>query len=126
VKDMRITKQVRQQSILYRTGQKLKFWIPPVFVLLGSITILGTQLFQDNLTHTGYVRILAIAIVVDAVGLIFPLFAISCPRCGAKWLWLAYSRSPGKWYQWLLSQSACPNCGYAGNAKCSGAGSTSP
>lgn len=52
---------------------------------------------------------------VGAIGVaffVFPCVSIRCPRCNAKWFWLTLAKfRVGKRNTWLLSRTACPQCG---------------
>jgi DNA-directed RNA polymerase subunit RPC12/RpoP len=43
--------------------------------------------------------------------------AVRCPRCSARWLWMAVSeQSHTRYLKWLAELNACPRCGYPGTA----------
>jgi hypothetical protein len=41
--------------------------------------------------------------------------AVRCPQCGLRLFWYAVSsKECGSWFGWLLNNSCCPKCGFAG------------
>lgn len=56
----------------------------------------------------------AIGGIVLGLGSFFAMcLSIHCPRCGARWMWIAVSKQQhlGLW-NWLCAQKVCPKCGY--------------
>jgi hypothetical protein len=60
-----------------------------------------------------YAATILLGVIVGMFSFLFPAISIRCPYCGARWLWLAASKKhDAGWFDWLMSQSTCPICGY--------------
>jgi DNA-directed RNA polymerase subunit RPC12/RpoP len=102
-----------KDSIIYRTGQVWKLQS-----LLGAGISAATMLIAYLYGDSGwFMPLIYFATVLAAVSLATPFF-IRCPNCGVRWFWLATSKKHAEgWYNWLVSQSKCPRCGYNGVGK---------
>jgi hypothetical protein len=105
---------IRSESALFRTGQVWKFWLMPIGTILGAVILLWTEAHKNSLSGSEFFMALIFSVLVEAISLIFPIIGIRCPRCGARWLWIAVSRSGNdKWFHQLF-QTSCPSCGFNG------------
>jgi hypothetical protein len=102
---------ISKDSIVYRTGQLWKLRsLSGVYV--SAAIMIGAQWFRDS---NWFQPIVYFGTLVAAASLAIPGWGIRCPRCGARWFWLAISQKHTEnWYKWLTSQSTCPVCGYNG------------
>ncbi len=100
----------KDASILYRTGQIWKFRVMYLFTLLGIALVIGAQWFKDS--GSWFVGMDIAGCLAILVGLAFPMLAVKCPECRARWYWMAVSKKHDTHaFRWLASQAACPACG---------------
>jgi hypothetical protein len=101
-------------SALQRSGQTWKFWIISVGVLIGFVVIVFANLFRNELPDRLFPIEMIFASFVIAFTFCFTALSIRCPRCQARWYWLAISK--GESTTWLdrITLSTCPICGYPG------------
>jgi DNA-directed RNA polymerase subunit RPC12/RpoP len=104
--------------IIAKTGQ-----LPRLFTGLGliasgglvnlaSIILVGSRAVTEE--HW-LVSLQLPAALMALIGFVFLCMAIKCPKCGAKWIWMAVSGKLGAHpLDSLTDLSACRNCGYRG------------
>lgn len=101
----------RDESILYRTGQKWKFWLMPLCVWVGIAMMLIASWLKDRLETSWLLGAIFFAALMILGGFVLPAIIIKCPNCGARWFWLAVTKQQSKnWFRWLF-QTGCPVCG---------------
>ena len=101
--------ELKQTSVLYRTGQGWKMWIPILLQLLLFVPFFLLGPAGRDFAVIGWV-----------VSFTFQCLALRCPDCGARWYWHAVSTKEGG-IRKMFKHSACPMCGSA----CSGIKATS-
>ena len=101
--------------LLIKTRQTWKLRTMYLALGVSGILMIFAQWRIDALSADQFALVMLSAIVIGLGGLIFACSAISCPKCGARWLWRAVRTQPsGNWLHWLHSQDACPACGAYG------------
>jgi hypothetical protein len=102
---------VKGDSILARSGQAWKFKLSMLFVLLGGAGMAVSRAMPPSESIVGLVASLAGVAAGLLGGLVFPSLSIRCPRCRARWFWMAISsKRHDEWFLWLLDARACPAC----------------
>jgi hypothetical protein len=100
------------ESVLVRSGQGWK----ALTFLIGSV-LSALSLLTGLMLISGKQATLALYLLVLGPGifiwsLLFACSAIRCPYCGARWVWVAISRSPAAdWISLLFAQRVCNACG---------------
>jgi hypothetical protein len=98
-----------EHSVLAKTGQLWKLW-----TALGGLAIGGMVLFYGLAMGTGdgaggWWALAGTLMVFASLG--FACASVSCPKCGARWVWMAVSqRDSGEYGAWLVALSSCPTC----------------
>jgi hypothetical protein len=102
-------------TLLRSSNQYWKLWLFGGILVIGGLVIaLGGLMMGlgESMESLGTAYIL----IGTAVGLSAFLCAcllVGCPRCSARWFWLAVSgQTDEHWLQWLSNLSICPHCGY--------------
>ena len=81
------------------------------FVVSGILMFFATWQI-DSLTADQFALVMLSGVTVGLGGMILACVAISCPKCGARWLWQALRKQKSSnWLSWLHSQESCPACG---------------
>jgi hypothetical protein len=120
-----VNKINRHDSILYKTGQAWKFWFMPFGVAVGIIPFLEAEQIKDSGQNHLFIVFLLLSICIEIISLVLPATMIRCPRCGARWYWLAIARqNNGSWYDRLFSRN-CPICNLSENSNRRSMGSDS-
>jgi hypothetical protein len=104
-----------ERSILAISGQLTKAAVSlTLFLAGGLLTFMGAFGRVSSSPETQLV--LATAGILVALGAgIYGVTSIRCPKCGARWLWLAVSKSgASSWLATLLSRDKCPVCNWIG------------
>ena len=98
-----------QNSVLARTGQLWKVQGAICAILVG-----GVALFYGIASDTGEgagLLWIAVGLLLVLGGLAFACVGVSCPKCGARWVWMAVSqRSASAYGTWLIALSRCAKC----------------
>jgi hypothetical protein len=99
-----------ESSVIKRTGQLWKIGATICVVLVGG-ALLFYGIATDASKGDGGSWIV-VGIVLTAAGLLYACITVRCPRCGARWVWMAVrERSSSTYGTWLVALSACPKCG---------------
>jgi hypothetical protein len=101
-------------SALQRSGQTWKLWIISVGVLIGFVVIVFAQVFRNALPEKLFPIEMTFAAFVIAFTFCFTVLSIRCPRCRARWYWLAISKGASTTWIDRITLSTCPICGYPG------------
>ena len=108
-----------ERSIISKSGQSTKGVLALVLVFLGALIVLLGSFGSTHLPATSQALIALCGIALFLAGGLYGSFAIRCPKCRARWVWLAVSRaSVSSWGAQLLSQEACPVCGWTTSGRC--------
>jgi len=98
-----------ENSVLARTGQLWKVQ-GAICAVLGGGAALLCGIASDSGESAGLLWIV-VGLLLGLGGLAFACLTVSCPRCGARWVWVAVSqRSAGAYGTWLVALSRCPKC----------------
>lgn len=98
-----------ENSVLARTGQLWKVQVGICAVLVGGVALFY-GIVSDTEGGGGLLWIVAGLLLVLG-GLAFGCVGVSCPQCGARWVWMAVSqRNVSAYGTWLGSLSSCPMC----------------
>jgi hypothetical protein len=98
-----------EHSVLARTGQLWKVQSAICAVLVGGAALVY-GIASDTGEGSGLLWIVA-GLLLALGGLAFACFGVSCPKCGARWVWMAVSqRSAGAYGTWLVALARCPKC----------------
>ncbi len=101
----------KEESILYSTGQIWKYRVMSLGVVIAVALVFGAQWFKESLSGSWYLGLTMAGMVVSLSSLAFPLVSVVCPKCGARWGWLAANRKRGtKGYRWVARLTLCPVC----------------
>jgi len=97
-------------SILYRTHQSWKLTVAAGGMLIGAalVTLALTRLNLATAPDYGHLSMAGVLVLLFSFA--YPLAAIRCPSCGARWLWLATMQRETNWRKWLLARGSCPKC----------------
>ena len=68
-----------------------------------------------TIAHGQFYNLQTVSILVAAVGFAYLCTRVRCPKCGAKWIWMA-ANGKLKSLDALITLDRCPTCGFAGNA----------
>src|SRR5712691_7571531 len=100
-----------QTSFLELTGQATKFLAGiGLFITLGVLLV--WMFLYAELTDYFAFMFLSTVVAAFMVGL-WLCFAIRCPRCKARVVWIAIrEHAIGKWLFWLLALRTCPRCNF--------------
>ncbi len=99
-----------ENAVLRRTGQLWRIQSAICVVLVGGV-LLFYGIAASTAESNGLLWILA-GIVLTFGGLFFACVSVRCPRCHARWVWMAVSeRSSSTYGTWLAALSAGPRCG---------------
>lgn len=95
-------------------------------VVLGLALLIGGGATNLAVSFIPYLRelteglqifysIRAVSTAAAAVGFVYLCLSVRCPRCGAKWIWMAATGKfgPGS-LDALITLDRCPTCGYPG------------
>lgn len=105
-------------SLLEHSQQRWKIKVFIGLMALGA----GVTLFQSFL-YDPLGKELAVKVAIGGMVLIVATFLwaghnIVCPRCGLRLLYYSITKvGLGTWYEWLVSEEKCPQCGYPGELK---------
>jgi len=98
-----------KDSVLARTGQLWKVQGAICTVLVGG-AVLVYGIASETPDGAGLLWIAA-GLLLALGGLSFACVGVSCPKCGARWVWMAVSqRSSSAYGTWLVALSSCPKC----------------
>jgi len=104
-----------ERSILAMSGQLAKATISlALFLAGGLLTMVGAIGWVSSSAETQLA--LAVAGIFVSLGAgIYGVTSIRCPNCGARWVWLAVSKSQASsWIASLLGRDKCPVCDWIG------------
>lgn len=99
-----------KKSIVDSIGQTWKLRAGFAFVMLGfAVLIYG----NSNLDRPFGIKALCVGIGLGLGSALITCLVVRCPRCSARWLWMAVSEQPQTSYlKWLAEQTVCPRCRY--------------
>ena len=100
-----------ERTILATSGQLAKAAISLALFLAGVLlTIVGSLGWVSSSAEIQFD--LAVAGIFVALGAgTFAVTSIRCPKCGARWVWVAVSKShSSSWMAKLLGRDKCPVC----------------
>jgi hypothetical protein len=106
-----------ERSILATSGQLTKATVLLALFLAGALlTTVGAFGWVSGSPETQF--LLAAAGILVALGAgIYGVTSIRCPKCRARWVWLAVSKSgASSWLATLLGRDKCPVCDWS--ARC--------
>jgi len=104
-----------ERTILAISGQLAKAAISLALFLAGVLlTIVGSLGWISSSAEAQFD--LAVAGIFVALGAgIYAVTSIRCPKCGARWVWLAVSKShSSSWMATILGGDKCPVCDWNG------------
>lgn len=100
-------------SLLEKSNQRWK-----VFLFIGLMALGAAVTLLQGLLYTPLGKELTTQLVIGGMVLIAATFFwagqnIVCPQCKLKLLYYAITKvGLGSWYDWLLTEEKCPDCGY--------------
>lgn len=101
----------KEESILYSTGQIWKYRVGYIGGII-ALALFGIQWFRDSMPGPWYIGMDIAGTGAVLATLIFPMIAVKCPKCGARWEWIAVNKKHGaKGFGWVVRQTSCPVCG---------------
>jgi hypothetical protein len=98
-----------EHSVLAKTGQLWKVWTALAGVVVGGVALLYGVGINVRGGGDGWLALAGMLLVFGSLG--FASASVSCPKCGARWVWMAVSQRDSHEYgTWLISLSSCPRC----------------
>jgi hypothetical protein len=99
-------------SVMVKTGQSWKVLVFGCGSMLSAFSLVAGVTLLDGKAITLALCLVLIGVVAFATSLAFACFSIRCPHCGARWIWLAVTRSGAiDWAFSLALRHICPACG---------------
>lgn len=99
-------------SVIAQSGQIWKVIIGLLLLIGGAATDMAASFIMRN-NDLASLQVLSTA--AAAAGFLYLCTRVQCPRCRAKWIWMAVSGKLGpRSLDALISLDQCPKCGYAG------------
>jgi hypothetical protein len=104
------------RSIYVVSGQFWKIGVAGLSILFAAGFTIASWLEWSGVGDlNGWVTVATVITPLGAVA--FASWAIRCPTCDARWIWIAVSeRDYGEWLSWALGLEFCPRCGYGSRA----------
>lgn len=107
---------MHEESVIRKTGQWWKLILAFCGILAGGFLMFGGRLVLGS-TQTAVFVVIG-GVFLGLASFVYGCFAIRCPNCGVRWVWLGVSgKSSGQWLEWLLNQSSCPKCEYVASGE---------
>jgi len=107
---------MRQRSVIAQTGQVWKTYVGLAGATLGVVAtiLIGITQHRPATQDIGSFIGRRIGVVITFASTLYLCLAVRCPKCGARWVWMALL----KWHspRWLRSLSSCPKCHFSGRA----------
>ena len=98
-----------ENSVLARSGQLWK-----VLGAICAISVGGAALLYGVISNTadgGGLLWIVTGMLLTFGGLAFACLRVRCPKCGARWVWMAVSQQNSREYgTWLITLPHCPKC----------------
>ena len=104
-----------EQSILAISGQTTKAVVSLAVFFTGVLlSMMGTFGWVSGAPETRFFFVVAGILVALGAGT-YGVTSIRCPKCGARWVWVAMSKSAASsWLATLLVRDKCPLCDWNG------------
>src|SRR5579864_3933953 len=105
------------QSVIAQSDQTWKVVVGLVLLIGGAATGFGVS-FLPHLRAITIDRGLfndlqAVSTAAGAAGFVYLCLAVRCPKCGARWIWMAVNGKLGtRSLDALVTLCRCPRCGY--------------
>jgi hypothetical protein len=101
-------------AVVAKSGQDWKIHVFFAASMIGGVLMLcGLRIH----TNAGFLVCMLSGVLLELGSLAAVCLAVRCPRCGARWFWMAVSsQKSDQWLKWLYAQSECPKCGYDAGA----------
>lgn len=107
--------------IISQTGQGSKILIGSGLLAVGGLVNVVAVLYSGSQSFDAsawLARLQLPAAVVALLGVAYLCISVRCPRCGAKWIWMAISgRLSSSSTTSLLDLQACPRCEFPSGDK---------
>ena len=108
---------VHRRSIIVESGQLWKVIGGLLLLIIGAAVGIAVSfipyLRTDVMVSGRFNSLQAISTVAAAAGFVYLCMRVRCPRCGAKWVWMAVNGRLGAGsLHALVTLDRCPRCRY--------------
>jgi|SRR6185437_6916051 len=112
-----MSQSVNRRSIIVESGQLWKAVAGLLLLIIGAavgIAISFIPYLRTEAVASGrFSSLQAISTVAAAAGFVYLCMGVRCPRCGAKWVWMAVNgRLGARSLDALITLDRCPTCRY--------------
>jgi hypothetical protein len=110
---------VHIRSVIAKSDQIWKVIVGLSLLVIGAavgLCVSSIPYLRTEAVGSGEFNILqAVSTAAAAAGFVYLCTRIRCPRCGAKWVWMAVNGKLGaRSLDALATLDRCPTCGYGG------------
>lgn len=103
-------------SLLQRTNQLWKILIFCIVGAIGGSVIVFQGRLYSPLGEDFTILLVGLSTFLMVVTFVWASLSIKCPECNLRLFWHAVKKEKcGNWFTTLVSQEACPSCGYNAN-----------
>ena len=108
---------VHRRSIIAESGQLWKVVAGLLLLIIGAAVGIAVSfipyLRTEAVASGRFNGLQAVSTVAAAVGFVYLCTRVRCPRCGAKWVWMAVNGKLGAGsLDALITLDRCPACRY--------------
>jgi len=109
---------VQSKLVIAQSNQTWKVIIGIVLLITGSAAcfIVTYMAASHSPTITQWYGLQVVGMLVGMAGFVYLCTGVRCPRCGARWIWMAVTGKLGhKSLDAILTLERCPRCGFTGS-----------
>src|SRR3989442_13938875 len=100
-----------QVSIIRHSGQMWKLHVATLALAVSGIGMVTSKIQINSISPIQFAGTMIGSVVVGLAALVFACSSVRCPRCGARWVWMAVSGEGHEaWVRWLSNLRRCPQC----------------
>jgi hypothetical protein len=102
-----------RNSVISRTGQTWKVCVAFAAMLVAGGGMVYAQWRIHSLSAEQFLLTMLGSVALAFTGLAFAFLFVRCPRCRARWFWMAVRTQPSAtWLTWLTTLPRCPTCAH--------------